>query len=67
MQLGMSANNQENVIEDVSVMAKEIKEEYCEGTDVNNPIGLFVDILCKRLSMEKNHSVVKVCVTFILT
>jgi hypothetical protein len=67
MQLEMSSNNQKNVLEDVSEMAKEIWERHCEGTDVNNPIALFVDLLCQRLSMAGNHSVVKACVIFILT
>ena len=67
MQLEMSSNNQKNVLEDVSEMAKEIWERHCEGTDVNNPIALFVDLLCERLWKAGNHSVVKACVIFILT
>jgi hypothetical protein len=63
----MSSKNQKNVLEDVSEMTKEIWEQHCEGTEVDDPIALFVDLLCERLWMAKNHSVVKVCLTSILT
>lgn len=64
----MSFNTQINVIEDVSAMAKEIWETSCEGYDVgDNPVGLFVDLLCQRLHQAQIHSVVKVSETFIVT